>query len=869
MRTLPMFAIAALLVAAAAAQHQGGGEATFAAPQLPTVTHPIRVTFFGANFSEGTLFRLSDNATTCNAETLYTLGDTPPGTVSNVVTWTVNHPSTFVVAEFTVDNPHAPAYACYSRDGRKWVAAANHRGRKHFHSWRKVPTITEVSPLTITVGTPARFVVPNLPLASRAALVNMPGGCDAVKPENAIEGGNSSTYSAGAFVFHVRRAAPKAWLCVATGPSFVDWTLVPYDPHALMVFRGDSSEPVTQRLSDQSWVTINPHAIVHDSGVVACTPVVAGASVTCTVQVVNKTALTLAAQDFVLVALHDGAGAAECPLPAFAAVSGSPTEVAFTFTPQRSGRGGFMMATYKGHPLLFADNANNQAFYNLPNGTKTVHTAATVDPSMSRFIVLPGYAQLHSYAAASLTHVSQFAPLTNWDFGRGLLGHPHNATLGDEVEAITLKSGTTVGTVTQTVAIPAGATMCKFRANYLFSAAGGVDLTTTSYIGKIALVLLTGAGADIAAHSTFHLYAHGSTIVVTGGPRTNGMDGDMNSWESVGAEFNVLSAYGQVRLELEAYEALQSKLYFSEAAFRCSSAVSTPPAEVLALKRIWNTVGAASTRMLRWRDAVTADFNGDPCINHWAGVVCRNLRVVELNLASSLLVGTFPKVWELKMLERLILKDNALTGILEIGNVRLTHVDVSSNKITGFSHKSFNATDAVCLRTLIARHNEVDPFPAHVLNGTALQQLDLSFNRMQSEMPDVAATSVLRQIDVSHNKLFGALPALPTHYAITLDFSANGFSGEIPRQWGDLQQAELLDVSKNALTGAVPGELSRVVSASRLTFRAEENYLSGLLPLLQLRRVDVRDNAFKCPLPAESDLITHTRYISHCDYSQV
>lgn len=858
----------AALASLAVAQNAAGGPVSFVTPIAPSTTAPVRITFMGSNFSEFTAFRLSSNATACDVSTEFSQGEVPPFTWSNIVRWTKHDPSNFMVVDFRINFPAVTAYVCATRDEKRWFRATNSRGRSHLHIWHKTPTITVMAPETPVANQPLYLKVPHLHRFTHGALVRSRDGCDGDRPQNVLNGANMSTYDwqTEMFGFHPVETAPQVFLCVSSGPLHTDWSLIPFDPKAIVQPRFTPSQPLgpnREKYGREIYFEVYAAATRWSMGHISCTPIVAGSETTCTLYVQNTTLVPLAAGEITLADIRDGGGVTDCPLPVVQHVDGSTTHVYFKWTPQREGRGGRVSFYRNGKPLFLHNNPLNDEWFKLPNRTKQLPPHSQIDLWFTRFIVLPGFHDLQTYPYENLINFAYFGPTANWKF----IQENHTA---HQVTSATIDDGVISATLSKATAIPAGSTMCRMRVLYQYSADNldGPDETQSAYIGYVKFQ------RDAVTLHTFNLYASGTRVIVTGGPRTIGMDGDMRRWESIGVEIPVDATHSTITVALEAYHGNVKRTWFSDVSMRCSSAVATTAPEVAALQRIWNSVGSSSTTINTWKDG--ANFRGDPCLNHWHGVTCRHMRVVELDLTTSELTGLFPQIPELSRLEKLIIKDNALTGQMptHLANLtRLRYFDASNNQFYGVPDAAFNANTHVCLRVFKARHNLITKYPTQLAWMPQLEQLDLANNRIADTVhhwPSFDAPLV--HLDLSNNHLCGSLPHLPVFAPVSIDFSSNRFNGTIPTQWGELQRLELLDVSKNELSGPIPLELSKIQSGSRLTFRGEENFFRGLLPNLNFLRVDVRDNIFKCPLPKEHPWILTSHIggmdILECDYHQ-
>jgi Leucine-rich repeat (LRR) protein len=863
---------AVLLVAAAAvtAQNQKGGAVTFIAPIVPSAAAPFRITMYGTNFSEGTQFRLTQNKTNCNVGALFAAGSRPPGTISNIVAWTKYDPKTFFVAQFLASQTGSQVRVCYSRDGgMKWFSARNNRGRLHMHVWRQVPTVTQIVPLTPTAGQPIFVRVPGLIKGSIGALTTRIDGCDGDVVQNSIRGANRSVYNLNSqtFAFTPSKSSATVYLCVATPPPLNDWSLIPYDPDSVVSSKAHPSQP----LSGQLPLYFGRFAVEADTtrwrrGVLRCGAFVEGVPVTCRLTMVNKTTLTLAAADVSFASLRDGSGVEECPYPKVVQTRGSTTEVYFEWTPQRFGRGGQISLLYKSKPLFMRRTDFDRAWY-IENSTAKGPYRVRRDESFQRLLVQPGFTQLHNYPYANLINFAYFGPASKWRFRKGVPGTV-NGTTADELVTATMDDGQQSGSITKTTTIPTGSTMCQFNVKYYYSAEGGANYQVNALVGKVDVTI----GATL--FKSFSLYANGARVNVVGDGRRGSVVGDMRTWETIGVEIPVDSSYATITTTLNAYHSSVKKIYYSDVQLRCSAAVKTPKPEQLALQRIYSYVGTASTTLAKWRKS--GAFFGDPCTDHWAGVTCRNMHVVTLDLTNGGLAGRFPQIPELIYLERLVLANNKLFGQVpsHFANLtRLQHIDLSNNGFNAVPAVLFTTTKHQCLQRILLRRNLLRRFPDQVQYLPKLQYLDMAYNSMVDSIPNWQPAVPLVHLDLSNNFLVGPLPDLPPQTIVTADFSVNKFNRTIPAQWSTLQRAEFLDVSKNQLTGSLPLELSKIRSAARLTFRAEENYFRGVMPNLGFRRVDVRDNIFKCPLPVKETFILTSAYGGMenmaCDYAQI
>lgn len=100
--------------------------------------------------------------------------------------------------------------------------------------------------------------------------------------------------------------------------------------------------------------------------------------------------------------------------------------------------------------------------------------------------------------------------------------------------------------------------------------------------------------------------------------------------------------------------------------------------------------------------------------------------------------------------------------------------------------------------------------------------LDLSYQNMTSVPRDLFSNTTLTTLDLSHNALSGALPGEVRHLSKleVLDLSDNMFTG-VPAEVGQLSRLSELDLSNNALTG-LPHELGNLSQLKILDLRGNK-----------------------------------------------
>ena len=150
-----------------------------------------------------------------------------------------------------------------------------------------------------------------------------------------------------------------------------------------------------------------------------------------------------------------------------------------------------------------------------------------------------------------------------------------------------------------------------------------------------------------------------------------------------------------------------------------------------------------------------------------------------------------------------------------------------------------------------------------------LSLLNISFNRLEGQLPNpmqVAAfadidmrsnffsgpipifSNTVELLDLSHNRFSGPIPptiAQMQPYVIYLSLSNNNLTGEIPATMGLLEGLQVLDLSRNKLMGTIPASLQNCTYLKALVL--DNNNLSGAVPsslgsLKQLQSLHLSNN---------------------------
>ncbi|XP_047321810.1 probable LRR receptor-like serine/threonine-protein kinase At2g16250 isoform X2 [Impatiens glandulifera] len=229
-------------------------------------------------------------------------------------------------------------------------------------------------------------------------------------------------------------------------------------------------------------------------------------------------------------------------------------------------------------------------------------------------------------------------------------------------------------------------------------------------------------------------------------------------------------------------------------------------------------------------------IKGDPCLN-WAGVVCKNGRVVEINISG------FKRTRKGSQNPRFAVDALANLTLLESFN--------ASNFLLPGSIPDWFGQRVSSLKVLDLRSSSViDSIPSSIGNLINLTALYLSHNSLTGIIPfSIGQLSSLSVLDLSQNSLTGSIPLSFSSLGnlTSLNLASNFLSGSIPSAIAAISKLESLNLSNNSLSSSLPaqmGDLLRLVHLD-LSF----NSLSGSLPegfrtLTSLRRLEVKNNSF-------------------------
>ena len=247
---------------------------------------------------------------------------------------------------------------------------------------------------------------------------------------------------------------------------------------------------------------------------------------------------------------------------------------------------------------------------------------------------------------------------------------------------------------------------------------------------------------------------------------------------------------------------------------------------------------------------LSSDFSMDSFVT----TLSRLTSLKAISLVSMGMWGPLPdKIHRLDSLQSVDLSSNFLYGPLpdKISSMRnLQSLIMDNNFFNGTLPDWFNMF--ANLTVLSMKNNRFNgPTPRSIASVKTLTVLALSGNSLSGGLPDLGGLATLQVLDFRDNKLDSSIPALPTSL-VTVLLCKNSFSGEIPRQFGELRVLQHLDLSYNFLQGVPPAAIFSLPNISYLNLAM--NMLSGSLPSnlncgSRLGFVDVSSNRLTGGLP--------------------
>lgn len=226
-----------------------------------------------------------------------------------------------------------------------------------------------------------------------------------------------------------------------------------------------------------------------------------------------------------------------------------------------------------------------------------------------------------------------------------------------------------------------------------------------------------------------------------------------------------------------------------------------------------------------------------------------------LSLVSLGIWGKLPnKIQSLTFLQVFDLSSNFLFGTIppKISTmVKLQSLTLDENYFNTTMPNWFDSLFNLSILSLKKNHLK-GSFPTSLCKIKTLKVISLSQNELSGELPSLTTLNGLHVLDLRENRFEFELPVLPK-FVVTVLFSNNSFSGEIPKKFGELNHLQHLDLSSNHLKGTPPSALFSLSNLSYLNLA--NNVLSGefsdkLCCGGKLGYVDISNNKLRGLLPS-------------------
>uniref|UniRef100_A0A7N2LD49 non-specific serine/threonine protein kinase n=1 Tax=Quercus lobata TaxID=97700 RepID=A0A7N2LD49_QUELO len=204
------------------------------------------------------------------------------------------------------------------------------------------------------------------------------------------------------------------------------------------------------------------------------------------------------------------------------------------------------------------------------------------------------------------------------------------------------------------------------------------------------------------------------------------------------------------------------------------------------------------------------------------------------------------------------LYNNQIFGYIPagIGNlINLERLEMWNNKLSG--NIPFEIGKPHKLQFLdLSQNNFSGNIPSSLGNFTNLIELYLQENNLQGNIPSsLGQCQNLIYLFLDHNILSGSISPQVIGLSfspISLDISANQFTGTLPMEVGNFKNLGYLDISENMLSGKIPMSLGSCVKLEFLAMR--RNFFQGTIPssfesLRGLKQLDLSSNNFSGEIP--------------------
>ncbi|CAL5016425.1 unnamed protein product [Urochloa decumbens] len=241
-------------------------------------------------------------------------------------------------------------------------------------------------------------------------------------------------------------------------------------------------------------------------------------------------------------------------------------------------------------------------------------------------------------------------------------------------------------------------------------------------------------------------------------------------------------------------------------------------------------------------------------------------KLMALDLSQNGLSGPFPEeIRRCSMLQRFEVQDNGFTGELPGGLWSLPDLRViraHNNRFAGRLPEFPGGASSRLEQVQLDNNSFSGGVPRSIGTVRTLYRFSASLNDLNGSLPgnicgDGGSPPAMSILNISRNALSGAIPEElgRCRRLVSLCLAGNGLTGPIPPSLGDLPVLTYIDLSSNALTGGVPPELQNLKLA---LLNVSYNRLSGRVPpalISDLPAVFLQGNPGLCGpgLPGDCD----------------
>ncbi|PAN38650.1 hypothetical protein PAHAL_7G187000 [Panicum hallii] len=241
--------------------------------------------------------------------------------------------------------------------------------------------------------------------------------------------------------------------------------------------------------------------------------------------------------------------------------------------------------------------------------------------------------------------------------------------------------------------------------------------------------------------------------------------------------------------------------------------------------------------------------------------LARCASLASLNLSAGAFWGPLPEqLAALPALVSLDLSGNSFEGqvpaeLAALGSLEV--LDLGGNRLSGVLHPAlFRNLTSLHLLDLSGNQFLESELPPEIGRMSSLRWLYLQGSGFTGAIPEsFLGLEQLQVLDLSMNSLTGAVPpgfGLKLQKLMALDLSQNGLSGPFPEEIGKCSMLQRFEVHDNAFTGELPGGLWSLPDLR--VIRAQNNRFTGRLPEFpsgqsRLEQVQLDNNSFSGGIP--------------------